>query len=223
MNVLEELLSGLKQVCAGFPDKRKGGAATYSMADIGLSAFSLFFMQSESFLDYQRGLEQRHMTSNCQSLFGMAKIPTDNHIRSMLDPVDPAHLQPCFDATIDILRQRGGLKEFERLGERTLVALDGTEYFCSQKLGCSHCLTRKRSNGKTESYHTMLAATIVAPGNANVVPLMPEFIAPQDGHDKQDCERVAVKRWLATHAARMAPLRPVYLGDEPCFGAPWIT
>ena len=103
------------------------------------------------------------MTSNCQTLFGMAKIPTDNHIRSMLDPVDPAHLQPCFDATIDILRQRGGLKEFERLGGRTLIALDGTEYFCSQKLGCAHCLTRKRSNGKTESYHTMLAATIVAP------------------------------------------------------------
>ena len=214
MDVLEELLSGLKQACAGFPDKRKGGAATYSMADIGLSAFSLFFMQSESFLAYQRGLEQRHMTSNCQTLFGMLKIPTDNHIRSMLDPVDPAHLQPCFDASIDMLRQRGGLKEFERLGGRTLVALDGTEYFCSQKLGCAHCLTRKRSNGKLERYHTMLAATIVAPGNANVVPLMPEFIAPQDGHDKQDCERVAVKRWLASHGERMGPLRPVYLGDD---------
>ena len=214
MDVLEELLSGLKQVCSGFPDKRKGGDVTYSMADIGLSAFSLFFMQSESFLDYQRGLEQRHMTSNCQTLFGMAKIPTDNHIRSMLDPVDPSHLQPCFDATIALLRRRGGLAGFERLGGRTLVALDGTEYFCSQKLGCVHCLTRKRSNGKTESYHTMLAATIVAPGNSNVVPLMPEFIAPQDGHDKQDCERVAAKRWLTTHGARMAPLRPVYLGDD---------
>ena len=59
MDVLEELLSGLKQVCSGFPDKRKGGDVTYSMADIGLSAFSLFFMQSESFLDYQRGLEQK--------------------------------------------------------------------------------------------------------------------------------------------------------------------
>jgi len=31
---------------------------TYFMADIGLSAFSLFFMQSESFLSYQRGLEE---------------------------------------------------------------------------------------------------------------------------------------------------------------------
>jgi hypothetical protein len=94
-----------------------------------------------------------------------------------------------------------------------LIALDGTEYFCSQKLGCPHCLTCKRRNGKIESYHTMLAATIVAPGHNMVVPLMPEFIAPQDGAEKQDCERVAAKRWLATHNQRVAGLRPVYLGD----------
>jgi len=103
---------------------------------------------------------------------------------------------------------------FGRLGGRTLVAWDGTEFFCSQKLGCPHCLTRKRSNGKVESYHSMLAATVVAPGHAKIVPLMPEFIAPQDGAEKQDCERNAVKRWFGRHHARLAPLRPVYLGDD---------
>lgn len=35
------------------------------MADIGLSAFSLFFMQSESFLTHQRRLLEGHGTSNC--------------------------------------------------------------------------------------------------------------------------------------------------------------
>jgi hypothetical protein len=75
-------------------------------------------------------------------------------------------------------------------------------------------LTRKRSNGKIESYHTMLSATVVAPGHAKVVPLMPEFIAPQDGAEKQDCERNAVKRWFGKHGERLAPLRPVYLGDD---------
>ena len=84
----------------------------------------------------------------------------------------------------------------------------------SQKIGCPHCLTRKRSNGKVESYHTMLAATVVAPGHSKAVPLMPEFIAPQDGAEKQDCERNAVKRWFGKHHARLAPLRPVYLGDD---------
>ena len=143
MLILDRLLTGLHDACAAFPDKRKG-AGDYSMADIGLSAFSLFFMQSESFLSYQRSLEEGRKTSNCHTLFGMAKIPTDNHIRSMLDPVHPSRLQSSFDQVVAILRERGGMKEFERLGGRALIALDGTEYFCSQKLGCPPTGSRLR-------------------------------------------------------------------------------
>jgi len=171
-------------------------------------------MQSESFLAYQRELEAGRKTSNCHSLFGMTAIPTDNHIRSMLDPVPPSHLQPAFDQALGVLRQHGGLAPFQRLGGRVLIALDGTEYFCSQKLGCPQCLTRRRANGKVESYHAMLAATLVAPGHAMALPLMPEFIAPQDGAEKQDCERNAAKRWLTAHGDRVKALRPVYLGDD---------
>jgi len=215
MEIFESLLAGLRTVCADFPDARRSPdpELDYSMADIELSAFSLFFMQSESFLSYQRRLEKGHGTSNCHSLFGMKKIPTDNYIRLMLDPVSPESLQPCFDQVIKQLRERDGLKVFQRLAGRTLVALDGTEYFCSQKLSCPQCLTRKRANGKSEHYHAMLAATIVAPGHNMVLPLMPEFITPQDGAEKQDCERNAAKRWLNAHQARMADLHPVYLGD----------
>ena len=214
MVILDELLAGVKEACAGFPDKRKSADVVFSMADIGLSAFSLFFTQSESFLAYQRALEGERNTSNCHTLFGMAKIPSDNHIRAMLDPAHPSLLQPCFDQVVDTLRTNGGLNAFEQLDGRVCVALDGTEFFCSQKLGCAHCLTRKRANGKTDYYHSMLAATIVAPGHDKVVPLMPEFIRNTDGMEKQDCERNAAKRWLAAHGERMAPLRPVYLGDD---------
>ena len=213
MEMLETLLEGVRSACASFPDKRRGDV-TYSMADIGLSAFSLFFMQSESFLAHQRALEEGRKMSNCQSLFGMTAVPTDNHIRAMLDPVHPSHLQPAFDEVLGALRRHGGLVPFQRLSGRVLIALDGTEYFCSQKLGCPQCLTRQRANGKTENYHAMLAATVVAPGRAMALPLMPEFIAPQDGAEKQDCERNAAKRWLAAHAQRLMDMRPIYLGDD---------
>jgi len=128
--------------------------------------------------------------------------------------VHPSHLQPVFDQVLDVLHRRGSLAPFGRLGGRVLVALDGTEYFCSQKLACPQCLTRKRANGRTESYHAMLAATVVAPGHAMALPLMPEFIARQDGAEKQDCERNAAKRWLAAHGGRLTHLRPIYLGDD---------
>jgi hypothetical protein len=160
------------------------------MADIGLSAFSLFFTQSESFLSYQRSLEEGPKTSNCHTLFGMAKIPTDNHIRSMLDPVHPSHLQSSFDQTIAELLGKGGMKSFQRLDGRALIALDGTEFFCSQKLGCPNCQTRQRANGKIESYHSMLAATLVAPGHNMALPLMPELIVKPDGTAKQEGKHV---------------------------------
>jgi hypothetical protein len=65
MEIFESLLAGLRTVCAGLPDTRRSPDpdVDYSMADIGLSAFSLFFMQSESFLSYERRLEQGHGTS----------------------------------------------------------------------------------------------------------------------------------------------------------------
>ena len=213
MEIFEALLKGLREACSGFCDSRRSADGSYTMAEIGLSAFSLFFMQSESFLAHQKRLLEGHGTSNCQTLFGIERIPTDNHIRTLLDAVSPEALQPCFDQVLAELRARNGLQVFQRLGGRTLVAFDGTEYFCSQKLSCPQCLTRKRSNGKTEHYHAMLAAMIVAPGHNMVLPLMPEFLAPQDGAEKQDCERNAVQRWLIAHAERVAGLRPVYLGD----------
>src|SRR5450631_2027905 len=214
MGLLPSLLADVRAVCATFPDPRKGRSGNIAMADFGLAAFALFFMQSASFLSFQRTLENGQGRSNCQTLFGIAKIPSDNYIRDMLDLADPALLQPCFERVEHLLAEPPLRQAFGRLGGRTLIAWDGTEYFCSQKLSCPHCLTRKRSNGKTESYHSLLAATVVAPGHAKVVPLAPEFIAPQDGAEKQDCERNAVKRWFAKHGARLAPLRPIYLGDD---------
>ena len=97
MSLLETLLEELKGVCRTFPDAREGRSGNIGIEDFGLSAFSMFFMQSESFLSYQRALETGQKRSNCQTLFGTGKIPSGNYIRSMLDEADPALLQPCFD------------------------------------------------------------------------------------------------------------------------------
>jgi len=215
MKILESLLCGLRAVCGTFPDAREGRKGNIPTADFGMSAFSLFFMQSGSFLSFQRHLEKGQGRSNAQTLFGIEHIPSDNYIRVALDEADPVLLQSCFETVEKLLAEDSGLrKSFQFLGDRMAIALDGTEYFCSNKIACPHCLTRKRNNGKSEAYHTMLSAVVVAPHSTKVLPLMPEFIARQDGAEKQDCERNAVKRWFSAHAARLKPLRPVYLGDD---------
>jgi hypothetical protein len=97
METLSPLLTSLQRCCDALADLRRPGPNTrYTMADFGLAAFSVFFMQSPSFLAHQRHLEQGQGRSNCRSLFGMTAIPCDNQIRAMLDPVDPALFFPVF-------------------------------------------------------------------------------------------------------------------------------
>ena len=214
MSALEELLSELRGVCAGLADKRQGQKCQYTMADIGLAAFSVFFMQSPSFLAHQRALAAGHGRSNCQTLLGMSAIPSDNHIRQMLDGNRPAAFDGLFVKAVEAVAAAGGLSAFHRLDGRVLIALDGTEHFCSRKIGCAHCLRRRRSDGGVEYFHAFLGASLVAPGHTQVLPLPPEFITPQDGAQKQDCERAAAKRWLAKQGAAVARFRPIYLGDD---------
>jgi Transposase DDE domain len=213
VTVLESLIAELKGVCAGLPDQRKGPRreGEYTMADIGLSAFSVFFMGSPSFLGHQRVLAEGHGRSNCRTLFDMTAIPTDAYIRQMLDGAQPEAFDPLFFKAI---ATEGVLDPFRRLDGRVLIALDGTECFCSRKIHCPRCSTRKRSDGGTEYFHSFLGASIVAPGHQQVLPLPPEFIAPQDGAAKQDCERNAAKRWLTRHGPAVAHLRAVFLGDD---------
>ncbi len=121
MEILESLLAGLRTVSGSFPDARRG-ATDYPMADLTMAAFSMFFMQSESFLGYQKRLEPGQNDSNCRTLFGIAKISTDNHIRTLLDGVAPDSLRPCFDQVLETLAAQDGLRDFQRLGGRLLVA-----------------------------------------------------------------------------------------------------
>jgi hypothetical protein len=210
------LIRTLRETCARLPDKRTGNNARYTMADIGMAAYSVFFMQSPSFLAHQRQLQEGpgHGRSNCETLFEMMGIPCDNHIRAMLDPVEPKLFFPVFDTAFEAMDECGGLDAFRQLGGHVLIALDGTEYFRSNDIRCGNCSRRARSGGKTEYFHTFLSATMVAPGHNRVVSLPPEFISPQDGSEKQDCESRAARRWLAGHGRHYAKLNPVYLGDD---------
>jgi hypothetical protein len=56
MNVLDRLIGDVRSVSAGLEDRRAGGGRGYTIADIGLAAFPLFFMGSPSVLAHQRAL-----------------------------------------------------------------------------------------------------------------------------------------------------------------------
>jgi len=200
---------------AYLPDHRKESPNTqYAIHDAALGAFGIFFTQSPSFLEYQRRLQHTKGQNNAHTLFDVEQIPCDNQVRTLLDPIAPSHLDAVFMEVLASLEQHCMLANFRVLGDQLLVALDGTNYFSSKAIHCQNCLRRQLSNGQTLYYHAAITPVIVCPGHAQVIALPPEYIMPQDGHAKQDCERAAGKRWLATHAVQVAPHGVTLLGDD---------
>jgi len=216
------LLDFLRSAIDTFPDVRTGDNTSYSMRDFALSAFSVFFTQSPSFLAYQTSMQENKGDNNARTLFGIEKIPCDNQIRAMLDPVPATHLFPVFDRTFAMMGQTGQLEKFRSFENRLLVAIDGTGFFSSNTIHCDHCLTKEHKDGSVTYQHTALLPAVVAPGRTDVIPLAPQFIRKQDGTKKQDCENVAAKRWLDREGEKYRELSVTLLGDDLYCNQPMI-
>jgi hypothetical protein len=193
--------------------RRKSNATKYTMRDAILGAFSMFFMQNESFLEHQRQMASLHGKSNAQTMFGIFNIPTNQQIKNILDGIPATALIGVFDWVYQAMRDQGLLQSFEYLGG-LMVALDGTQYHSSQKVKCDCCSSRQHANGKVTYSHSAILPVIVAPGQSQVISLAPELITPQDGHEKQDCEVEAAKRWVEQHASKMKGHHITLLGDD---------
>jgi hypothetical protein len=144
------------------------------MSDAGLSAFSVFFIQSSSFLQQQRLMHKHRGINNVNTLFGTYKMPSENQLRNLMDSVPPDHFYPVY--------------------RRIFSDLNQVNYFSSKSIHCKCCSTKELKKGKIHYSHTAVTPVIVSPNQSQVIPLAPEFVTPQDGNDKQDCELNASKR-----------------------------
>ena len=208
------MLQCLKSAISCFPDKRTGQNTKFSMNNVGMGAFSLFFTQNPSFLSFQTIMQKSKGKNNAQSLFGISEIPSDNQIRKLLDIVNPSLLFPVFSNIFKNLTESGCMEPFRSFEGNLLCALDGTQYFSSKKIHCENCNQRKHKNGSITYFHTAITPVIVAPGKNKVISLEPEFITPQDGHTKQDCENAAAKRWICQYASIYKKNGLTILGDD---------
>jgi hypothetical protein len=139
----ESLLGFFEAVMVTIKDPRQpSNVLRHYVKDAILSAFSAFFRQCESFLEHQRQMQVQRGRDNAQNLFEVERIPSDNQIRNILDEIAASTLFPIFDWVYQSLQAGGYLKSSECLGGHLLVALDGSEYFCSEKLHCPKCSHR---------------------------------------------------------------------------------
>jgi hypothetical protein len=113
-----------------------------------------------------------------------------------------------------VLKNKGYLKQYEVLNGQLLIPLDGTEYFSSECIHCESCSHRTHANGTVTYFHSAILPAIVSPHLEHVISLVPEFITPQDGHERQDSETEAAKRWMAKNAEWLEVGQVTLLGDD---------
>lgn len=210
----ESLIKQINHCMDALPDSRVGSNTRYEMRDAALSAFSTFFMQSPSFLHQQRSMEKKRGVSNINTLFGAHKIPSDNQIRNLIDTVPACHFNPVYRRIFTDLSQDGYFESFKVFDKQLLLAFDGTEYFSSTRIHCECCSTAKQKDGNVRYYHNAVTPVIVSPNQSQVIPLVPEYVTPQDGNDKQDCELNATKRWMNQESEQLAQQDITVLGDD---------
>lgn len=212
---LQSLMNHFRARWATLPDTRKPNNNTkYAIVAGVLAAFAVFFMQSSSFLAHQRLLQSKKGRSNARSLFQVDEIPSDPQIRNLVDPLSSAYFHEDFWFLLDELKEQQRLLQFRNDLNTYAIALDGVNFFSSEKISCPNCLKREDRSGMEHFYHSAITPVFVKPRQAQVLPLPPEFIVPPDGREKQDCERVAAKRWLAQHHKHFAEYSITYLGDD---------
>jgi hypothetical protein len=212
--IFDELVEELHRCFEKLPDHRTGENTQYEIKDAALSAFGIFFTQSRSFLAYQRMMEERKGKSNVSSLFGAERIPSDNQVRNLLDPQEPELLYGVFERGLKAVEESGQLEDFRSIDGQVLISCDGTQTISSQKIACPNCLQQKLANEEILFAHYAILPVVVKAGESRVLALEPEFITPQDGHEKQDSERAAIKRWVKRNAERFARHQYTLLGDD---------
>lgn len=204
------------------PDSRQEGKVDYRLHDCLMSALAMMFFQDPSLLSFQRRMQDRTHYNNLTTLYGVESIPNDTALRDNLDSVATYDINPAFSLLFQRLQRGKQLFPFKLDIGYYLIALDGTQYFSSEKIHCPSCLIRKKGKGPIRYSHQILQAAMLHPQMRQVVPLAPEPIANTDGNNKQDCELSASKRIIAKIRATHPKLPIVITADGLYSNQPFI-
>jgi len=216
------LRKALSELFEQLPDSRQQGKVDYRLHDCLMSALAMMFFQDPSLLAFQRRMQDNMQANNLKSLFAVDAIPNDTPLREALDAVATDQINPVFSILFQRLQRGKQIEPFKLESGHYLIALDGTQYFSSEKIHCPSCLRRKGAKGPLRYSHQILQAVMLHPHMRQVVPLAPEPVANTDGRTKQDCELSAGKRIIAKVRATHPKLPIVITADGLYSNQPFV-
>lgn len=208
------------------PDERDPQRLRWPLHDVLMSGFAMFYFQHPSLLQFQQRLEKQTGQANLQRLFGVERVPSDTQMRELLDtPAAAEPLRRVLPQVFEQMRRTGWTTRFVTTvngANYYTVALDGSQYFSSEKIQCPHCLQRKDKNGTLHYSHVVVGATLVRAGSHEILPLDAEAVRNTDGQAKQDCEINAGKRLIQRLRQEHRQLAIIVAGDDLYAHEPFI-
>jgi len=216
------LRKGLSELFESIDDSRQEGKIDYSLHDCLMSTLAMMFFQDPSVLSFQRRMQDSMQSNNLKTMFGVDKIPSDSSLRQTMDAVPSEAVHPAFSILFQRLQRAKQLVPYRMDSGHYLIALDGSQYFSSEKINCPSCLTYKGARGPLRYSHQIVQAVMLHPHMRQALPLAPEPVANTDGHRKQDCEINAGKRIVKKIRATHPKLDIMITGDSLYSKQPFI-
>lgn len=196
-----------------------------------MASFAVFAMKSPSLLQFERDFSEDKMKKkNLNSLFKIDRVPSDTHLRDVLDKVDYRQYRPLFKRIFSHLQRAKILERFEFIKINNqphyLMAVDGSGYYRSDKVACDCCMIEEHfncENTMTIKYaHNILGVSLVHPELNQVISLCPEPIMRADGASKNDSEQTAFRRFLQDFKREHPKLKIVFILDALYANGPII-
>jgi hypothetical protein len=154
----QSLFQSLENIVSKIPDHRSSNHTTHSLRDAIFVAFSGFFLQARSLKGHIKFLNSAKAKKNKKALLKIQTVPTDNHIRNLLDSVPTSHFEEAQDDIIFKMQRsqvlckfKGSIKvDGKRVEMGHLIGMDGFEYFRSKKVYCAHCCQVHHRDGSID-------------------------------------------------------------------------
>ena len=143
----KSLFQSLEDVIPAIQDGRKQDHTIHSLRDAIFVSFSGFFLQSRSLKGHINFLKKAKAEKNKKSLFKIQTVPTDTHVRNLIDPIPTSHFEKAQDDMIFKMQRSLVLRDFKvsigsgdgKIEMGHLIGMDGFEYFRSKSVCCDHC------------------------------------------------------------------------------------
>jgi hypothetical protein len=219
------LLQGIYDQFKNVRDRREPLKIEIPMADALMSAFAIFSLKYSSLLKFEEAMRTSNDHSNLTSIYHVGRVPSDTQMRSILDDVETQDLRPIFKSLFEKAQRAKVLEKYKFMGNHYLLALDGTQCFCSDDVFCESCMKKvveKDGEKVTSYYHQMLCGSLVKPGLNKVIPFYPEAIRKKPGEEINDSEINAAHRFLKNFREDHPRLKVIVIADAIHANGPLI-